>query len=126
MPPSPKTETTVFRPQLPTSSMYLSSSFGTSTQDPYLQHTLVPMGGLLTQYYGTGHVSLDNYISLLSGQSPTPDTDNDCVPGLTGLTGNYNNVAQTCTTSDGQVIAAGGCIYPSSVLTIADQLTAAG
>src|SRR5579862_7755010 len=80
-------------------------TFGTSTQDPYLQKTLVPMGTLLTQYFGTGHVSLDNYISLISGQAPTPDTENDCVPGLTGLTGNFNNVVQTGTTSDGQVIA---------------------
>ena len=54
-----------------------SDTFGTSTQDPYLQKTLVPKGALLTQYYGTGHVSLDNYISMISGQSPTPDTDND-------------------------------------------------
>ncbi|HTE45412.1 MAG TPA: alkaline phosphatase family protein [Gemmatimonadaceae bacterium] len=101
-------------------------TFGTSTQDPYLQKTLVPMGTLLTQYYGTGHVSLDNYISLISGQSPTPDTENDCVPGLTGLTGNYNNVAQTGLTSDGQVIATGGCIYASSVKTLPDQMVAAG
>jgi phosphatidylinositol-3-phosphatase len=49
-----------------------SDTFGTSTQDPNLQQTLVPMGSLLTQYYGTGHVSLDNYISMISGQSPTP------------------------------------------------------
>src|SRR5580693_1397247 len=42
-----------------------SDTFGTSTQDPYLQHTLVPMGALLTEYYGTGHVSLDNYISMI-------------------------------------------------------------
>ncbi len=62
-----------------------SNTFGTSTQDPYLQGTLVPSGALLTQYYGTGHVSLDNYISMISGQAPTPDTDDDCIPGLSGL-----------------------------------------
>ncbi|HEY4218687.1 MAG TPA: alkaline phosphatase family protein [Gemmatimonadaceae bacterium] len=101
-------------------------TFGTSTQDPYLQKTLVPMGTLLTQYFGTGHVSLDNYISFVSGQAPTPDTENDCVPGLTGLTGNYNDVAMTGTTTDGQVIANSGCIYPASVKTIADQMTTAG
>jgi phosphatidylinositol-3-phosphatase len=103
-----------------------SDTFGTSTQDPYLQKTLVPMGALLTQYYGTGHVSLDNYISMVSGQAPTPDTDNDCLPGFTGTVGNYNDVAQTGTTSDGQVIATGGCIYPASVKTLPDQLVAAG
>jgi hypothetical protein len=101
-------------------------TFGTSTQDPYLQKTLVPMGGLLTEYYGTGHVSLDNYISLISGQAPTPDTVNDCLPGLTGSIGNYNNVEQTGTTADGQVVAKGGCIYPKQIKTLADQLAAAG
>ncbi|HKT71865.1 MAG TPA: alkaline phosphatase family protein [Steroidobacteraceae bacterium] len=101
-------------------------TFGTSTQDPYLQKTLVPMGGLLTEYYGTGHVSLDNYISMISGQAPTPDTDNDCLPGLTGSVGNFNDVKQTGTTRDGQVIASGGCIYPAHVKTLPDQLDAAG
>src|SRR5271154_6019992 len=75
-------------------------TFGTSTQDPYLQKTLVPMGALLTQYYGTGHVSLDNYISMISGQSPTPDTANDCMPGFTSAIGNYNDVVETGVTSE--------------------------
>jgi hypothetical protein len=66
-----------------------SDTFGTSTQDPYLQKKLVLMGALLTEYYGTGHVSLDNYLSLISGQAPTPDTANDCLPGFTGSVGNY-------------------------------------
>jgi phosphatidylinositol-3-phosphatase len=103
-----------------------NDTFSTSTQDPYLQKTLVPMGALLTQYYGTGHVSLDNYISMLSGQAPTPDTDDDCIPGLTASAGNYNNVEQTGITPDHQVIAAGGCIYPKDVKTLPDQLTDAG
>jgi len=93
-------------------------TFGTSTQDPYLQHTLVSQGALLTQYYGTGHVSLDNYIALISGQSPTPDTANDCAT--------FTDVEQTGTTSDGQVIAARGCVYGRDVRTIADQLQRKG
>jgi hypothetical protein len=103
-----------------------SNTFGTSTQDPYLQKTLVPMGGLLTQYYGTGHVSLDNYISMISGQSPTPDTDDDCLPGLSGTVGNYNDVVQTGKAASGQVVATGGCIYPRDVPTLPGQLTEAG
>ncbi len=103
-----------------------SNTFGDSTQDPYLQKTLVPAGALLTQYYGTGHVSLDNYISMLSGQAPTPDTANDCLPGLTGSVGNYNDVIQTGVTPDGQVMATGGCIYPQSVRTLANQLAERG
>lgn len=99
-----------------------SNTFGNSTQDPYLQGTLVPSGALLTQYYGTGHVSLDNYISMISGQSPTPDTDDDCLPGLSGTIGNYNNVEQTGTTPDGQVKASGGCIYAKNIPTLPGQL----
>jgi hypothetical protein len=106
-----------------------SNTFGTSTQDPYLQKTLVPAGALLTQYYGTGHVSLDNYISLVSGMAPTPDTDDDCIPGLVAATagvGNYNNVEETGRTPDGQVIATGGCIYPKDIKTLPNQLEEAG
>ncbi len=103
-----------------------SNTFGTSTQDPYLQKTLVPMGGLLTQYYGTGHVSLDNYISMISGQSPTPDTDDDCLPGLSGTVGNFNDVVQTGKAAGGQVVATGGCIYARDVPTLPGQLTEAG
>lgn len=103
-----------------------ADTFGTSTQDPYLQKTLVPQGVLLTQYFGTGHFSLDNYISLLSGQAPTQDTAKDCFPDSTAQAGNYNDVQQTGSTADGQVIARVGCIYPARVKTLADQLAAAG
>ena len=104
-----------------------SDTFGTSTQDPYLQKTLVPMGGLLTEYYGTGHVSLDNYISLISGQAPTQDTVNDCLPSLSGGSiGNYNNVEVVGPAPDGQVAAKGGCIYPKQVKTLVDQMSERG
>ena len=85
------------------------NTFGTSTQDPYLRNTLTPMGALLTQYYGTGHFSLDNYISMISGQSPTPDTDDDCLPGLTGTVGNYNDVA-----SNGNKVVIWSCANPGA------------
>jgi hypothetical protein len=108
-----------------------SDTFGSSTQNPYMQKTLVPQGALLSEYYGTGHVSLDNYISLLSGQSATPDTIDDCVPGglsklFAGSKQQFLDVNQTGTTADGQVIASGGCVYPASVKTLPDQLAAAG
>lgn len=101
-------------------------TFITSKQDPYLRETLLTQGVLLTQYYGTGHASLDNYISLLSGQSPTPDTANDCVPNPTASAGNFNDVKETGVTSDGQVIADSGCVYGNHVKTLPDQLTSAG
>jgi phosphatidylinositol-3-phosphatase len=103
-----------------------SDTFGASTQDPYLQQTLLPMGALLRQYYGTGHVSLDNYISMLSGQAPTADTADDCLPGLTGAVGNFNDVKQTGWAANGQVVATGGCLYPTRVKTLVDQMSAVG
>jgi hypothetical protein len=94
-----------------------SETFGGNTAAPYLAQTLASQGAMLTNYYGTGHVSLDNYISFLSGQSPTVQTDNDCTTG-------YDTIAQTGTAAMSQVQGT-GCIYPASVLTLADQLAAA-
>jgi hypothetical protein len=103
-------------------------TFGTSTQDPYLQKTLVPKGGLLTEYYGTGHVSLDNYISMISGQGATADTDDDCLPGFVSATGqgNFNDVEVTAKAPNGQLVAKGGCVYPKYVKTLPDQLEEKG
>jgi hypothetical protein len=102
-----------------------ADTFHTSTQNPYLQKTLVPMGGLLSEYHGTGHVSLDNYIAMISGQSATPYTQYDCV-GPTGAATQYLDVVKKGETPDGQVIASVGCIYPRGVKTLPGQLQEAG
>jgi hypothetical protein len=56
-----------------------ATTFGPNSQAPYLAQTLTSQGVLLTQYYGTGHASLDNYIAMISGQAATPQTRNDCL-----------------------------------------------
>lgn len=94
-----------------------SDTFGPAFQAPYLSQTLVKQGALLTQYYGTGHASLDNYIAMVSGQSSTPETSADC--------GTYQDFQQTGMAPHGQVVGK-GCVYPSSVKTVANQLSAAG
>src|SRR5256714_14378063 len=53
-------------------------TFGPGSPAPYLSQTLPSQGELLTQYYGIGHASLDNYIAMVSGQAPNPDTQSDC------------------------------------------------
>jgi len=93
-----------------------STTFGANTKSPYLAQTLVSQGALLNQYYGTGHVSLDNYIAMVSGQAGTPQTISDC--------STYADFKQTGSADYGQVVGQ-GCVYPASVLTIADQLKAA-
>ena len=92
-------------------------TFGSSKQAPYLNGTLKPMGALLTNYYATGHVSLDNYIAMISGQPLSLDTQRDCPI--------YSDFKQTSTKTDGIAIG-NGCVYPASVKTLADQLKAHG
>jgi hypothetical protein len=90
-------------------------TFGPNSKAPYLSKTLTSQGVLLNQYYGTGHVSLDNYIAMISGQAATPQTRNDCQV--------YQDFALTGITPDGQAIGT-GCVYPASIKTLADQLDA--
>lgn len=86
---------------------------------PYLGKTLQRQGTLLTQYYATGHVSLDNYISIMSGQAPNPLTSSDCQLYL-----NLNGTTAPATIAgNGQAVGI-GCVYPSNVKTLADQLSA--
>ncbi len=94
-----------------------ATTFGAGSPAPYLSKTLRAKGNLLTNYYGIGHNSLDNYQAQISGQGPNPQTQADCqlftdflelpVPG-----------------PNGQAIGQ-GCVYPRSVKTVADQLTSA-
>jgi hypothetical protein len=53
-------------------------TFGATSPAPYLAHTLPAQGALLRNYYGIGHMSLDNYIALISGQAPNRATQLDC------------------------------------------------
>jgi len=105
-------------------------------------------GRLLTNYWGIGHNSLDNYIALVSGQAPNPVTQMDC-PVYLDFVGirkiekmkkvlkalGEDKVAQLLdkkqsrggsNLQDGyDQLAGAGCVYPAKpvpVLTIADQL----
>jgi hypothetical protein len=93
------------------------ATFGPQSKAPYLSNTLTRAGVLLTQYYGTGHASLDNYIAMISGQAASPETRNDCQT--------YADFALTGITSDGQAIGH-GCVYPDVIKTLPDQLNAVG
>ena len=44
-----------------------ATTFGPHSPAPYLAYTLRRAGAFLPQYYGTGHSSLDNYISMVAG-----------------------------------------------------------
>jgi hypothetical protein len=119
-----------------------STTFGPNSPAVYLNTTLRRQGQLIDGYYATGHASLDNYISQISGQAPTVKTKADCSnldqlsPPYTGLLFGYTNVVPGTddpfpSTHPGQVDGQ-GCIYPApdrnagthGAPTITDQLDA--
>ncbi len=69
-------------------------------QNSYLWQTLPQQGALLTNYYGTGHFSMDNYISLVSGQAPSYDVQDDCST-TASMTNNNSGIITTGTVGTG-------------------------
>jgi hypothetical protein len=94
-----------------------ADSWSPASPAKYLNGALRAKGQLLTQYYAIGHVSLDNYIAQISGQSPNINTQTDCPT--------FSNFKSTGTGAYGQALGA-GCVYPKAVKNIGDQLTAKG
>ena len=90
-----------------------ATTFGANSPATYLTKTLRPKGALLTQYYGTAHNSLPNYIGQISGQGPNPVTQSDCQT--------FSDFVGGATVSPGQAVGQ-GCVYPASVKTLPDQL----
>ncbi len=92
-------------------------TFGPEPPAPYLGMTMRDSGAFIPNYYGIGHRSLDNYIALISGQPPNVETQADCpvfsemTPGIIG--------------SDGVAVGQ-GCVLPSGVRTVANQLEESG
>ncbi len=111
------------------------ATFTGLNKNTYLWQTLPSQGVLLKNYFGTGHFSLDNYVSLVSGQATQPDTQADC-PFYDKFTGSTDTSGSLFTNPDyGQVASAqgpnaaagsNGCVYPASVQTLFNQLDAAG
>jgi hypothetical protein len=96
-----------------------SVTFSSTPPSPYLAQTLPAQGALLPNYYGIGHASLDNYIALISGQAPNRGTQLDC-PLFSDF-----QPSQPALDAHGQLPGV-GCVYPTLVKTLPDQLEAAG
>jgi hypothetical protein len=95
-----------------------SATFGNPSGDPYLAKTLPSQGALLTQYYGTGHESNDNYIAMVSGQGPNPQNQGDCQV--------YDDFVGTGPSALDKQAVGQGCVFPQPVQTIGNQLTEIG
>jgi phosphatidylinositol-3-phosphatase len=92
-------------------------TFGKHTEAPYLAHRLRHRGAYVPNYYGIAHESAPNYLAMISGQAPNPDTQADCQV--------YSDFLPGIPTSDGQYVGQ-GCVYPNGVETIANQLEDSG
>src|SRR5919201_2432345 len=89
-------------------------TFGKDSKAPYLAKTLRAKGAFLSQYYAIGHLSLDNYIAMVSGQAPNPQTQADCLF--------FTDFFPGTPAADGQVVGQ-GCVYTTpTVQTVAKQL----
>ncbi|MBV9607817.1 MAG: hypothetical protein JO027_22070, partial [Solirubrobacterales bacterium] len=94
------------------------AAFGRGSVARYLNGTLRHRGVLLSGYRTLGASELPDYLAMVSGQAPNPDTRSDCTTYAEFAT-------QAAPLASGQVPGA-GCVYPNTVLTIGDQVTANG
>jgi hypothetical protein len=115
------------------------ATFTGLNQNSYLWKTLPSQGVLLKNYYGTGHSSQDNYLSMVSGQAPQEDVQSDCSvenydfgsnASIIGSGPNKGQVASLANASQKSGAnapnGANGCSYPTDAPTLFNQLDAAG
>jgi hypothetical protein len=95
-----------------------AAAWGPHSAAQYLNGTLRKRGTLLSGYQSLGPSALPDYLAMVSGQSPNSDTRADCAT--------YAEFPSNVKVAkDGQV-QGNGCVYPNTVLTVGDQVTASG
>jgi hypothetical protein len=94
------------------------AAFGTGSVATYLNGTLRPKGTLLTGARSLGRADLPDHLALISGQPPNDDTRAGCAT--------YTEIPQTAKPNKAGEITDKGCAYPSTIVTVADQVAAAG
>lgn len=117
------------------------ATFTGLNQNSYLWKDSPAQGALLTNYFGTGHYSQDNYISLASGQATSNDLQSDCSYKNFDFGTNKNIVASHTganfgrTDNFGQLLSPAGanaangengCTFPKDIPTLFNQFDAAG
>ena len=115
------------------------ATFTGLNQNSYLWKDLPAQGALLTNYYGTGHSSMDNYLSMVSGQAPSEDVQDDCsttdnllnlnsgietTGGSLAFNGDYGQLLSK--SGPNAALGQNGCTFPTNVPTLFNQLNAAG
>jgi hypothetical protein len=103
--------------ELTVSAPSLKAAFGSHAKIPYL-HTLAGRGTLLTGYHSLGDGELADELALVSGQKPNPAIAKGCAT--------YTDFPSGATPDKAGLVAGKGCVFPTAVLTLGDQVTASG
>ena len=110
------------------------ATFTGLNNNTYLWRTLPSQGVLLKNYYGTGHFSQDNYITMVSGQATISDSQEGCpyyawIKGRVVTSGslrtNPNYGQMRSAAGPNAPVGANGCVYPRRVRTLFNQFDAA-
>lgn len=91
------------------------AAFGAGSAAPYLSGELRQKGTLLTGFTSLGRADLADRIAFAGGQPPTAGTRGNCTT--------YAEIPPSVEPDKNGVITADGCVFPNSVVSLADQLT---
>jgi hypothetical protein len=94
------------------------AAFGHGSVAHYLSATLRARGTLLSGYHSLGGSELPDYLAMVSAQAPNPDTQANCP--------SYDDFGAGAKPDHAGLLTGTGCVYPNTVTTIGDQITAAG
>jgi hypothetical protein len=94
-----------------------AAAFGAGSAAPYLR-SLEAKGALLSGYESLDGSELPDYIAMISGQGPNPDTRAGCQT--------YSEFPEGTAAKANGLVGGAGCVYPDTALTIGDQVTASG
>lgn len=92
------------------------AAFGPQSSAPYLATRLRPRGVVLEGFRALGAAQLPDHIAQVGGQPPNAQTRADCP--------SFAEIPPATTPTKSGEIRAHGCVFPNTVTTIGDQLTA--
>jgi hypothetical protein len=105
----------VFLITLSTSSY--GAAFGAKSKLPYLR-TLASRGALLENFRSLGHGELADELAMISGQKPNAATTASCPT--------FREFPSSAAANTAGDVPGTGCVYPTTAITIGDQVTADG
>ncbi len=95
-----------------------TDAFAADSPATYLTGELRPKGALLPGFAPLDEAELPNYIAMTGGQPPNADTRAECAT--------YADFPANAAVGDSGELQGDGCVYPNTVLSLGDQVSAAG